>query len=194
MIVRNPTKERYTVISNQALEDPRLSLKAKGLLAYLLTKPDGWTVVVAHLVKQSNDGRHAVDQALKELERYGYIIRTKQGRGQGGKFDSVDTEVHERPIGGWPTGSLHPHAPLSEPSVSTSAAPPCAEISNGVDQEFPDSTVRDYPCTGNPSTENRELVSTDVSTTDVAITDFSFEEINDDGSRSSPGYSRSRMN
>ena len=38
VIVRNPTKERYKV--NQAREDPRLSLKAKGRLPYLLTKPD----------------------------------------------------------------------------------------------------------------------------------------------------------
>ena len=155
MIVRNPTKERYTVISNAALEDPRLSLKAKGLLAYLLTKPDGWKVVVSHLVKQSNDGRHAIESGLDELETFGYIRRSKQGHGTGGKFDSVDTEVHERPIGGWPTQSRTPHVPLSEPSSPPHPVEPFAETSNGSDQGLPDPTVSGYPSTVNPSTDNR---------------------------------------
>jgi hypothetical protein len=185
MIVRNPTKERYTVISNAALEDVRLSLKAKGLLAYLLTKPDGWKVIVIHLVKQSNDGRYAIEKALDELETFGYIVRTPQKRSDSGKFDGIDTEVHERPIGGWPTQSRAPHVPLSEeaslPDSPPDDVPPCAETGNGCDQDLPVSTVRGYPSTENPSTGNRELVSTDVAIPDEAITDFlSFLEINDD--------------
>ena len=190
MIVRNPTKERYTVISNAALEDPRLSLKAKGLLAYLLTKPDGWNVVVSHLVKQSNDGRYAIERGLDELETFGYIRRSKQGHSTGGKFDSVDTEVHERPIGGWPTQSRTPHVPLSEDASPPDDAEPCAKTSNGADQGLSQSHRSRLPVTENPSTDNRALVITDPAITEEAITDLlSSLEITDD--RSSIG-SRAR--
>jgi len=39
MIVRTPNRDRFTIIDKRALEDDRLSWRARGLLAYLLSKP-----------------------------------------------------------------------------------------------------------------------------------------------------------
>ena len=54
------------------LEDSRLSYKAKGILAYLLSKPDNWKVIVGNLVNYSADGKASVYAGLKELKECGY--------------------------------------------------------------------------------------------------------------------------
>jgi hypothetical protein len=96
VIIRTPNRERYVIISKVPLEDLRLSWKARGLLSYLLSKPDEWKVIITHLVEQAPDGEESVRAGLKELEGAGYIRRT-QSRGAGSKFDSVNTEVFEEP-------------------------------------------------------------------------------------------------
>ena len=77
MIVRSHRKTNFTIISNMGMDDTRLSLKAKGLLAYLLTKPDNWQVNDRHLSSIGPDGRSAIQAALKELEATRYLVREK---------------------------------------------------------------------------------------------------------------------
>ena len=86
------------MIANGALGDERLSWKARGLLAYLLSKPDNWRVIVAHLVTQGPDGKTSVMAGLEELETAGYIRRTKRPA-IGGRYDGYDTELYESPDG-----------------------------------------------------------------------------------------------
>lgn len=69
--------ENYTVISNHILEDENLTLKAKGLFAYMWAKSDDWNFYVTELVKHSKCGRDQVMSALDELERNGYLIRSR---------------------------------------------------------------------------------------------------------------------
>lgn len=78
MIIRAQRRTNFTMISNVGLEDPRMSFKAKGLLAYLLSKPDHWRISDRHLATASKDGRDAVQAGLKELERFGYLVRRKE--------------------------------------------------------------------------------------------------------------------
>lgn len=72
-IIKIKKKDRYTVVNNQSLTDARLSWKARGLWAYLMSLPPDWEVSVADLVKRSPDGRDLVYNILKELKQYGYI-------------------------------------------------------------------------------------------------------------------------
>ena len=76
MIIRNPDRDGFVIISKDAVEDERLSWGARGLHHYLLSKPDGWQVIVVHLVKQSPKGRTVVEGLLDELEKFGYIVRS----------------------------------------------------------------------------------------------------------------------
>ena len=72
-------REKYGVVINRyGLEDPRLSFKAKGILAYLMTKPDGWQVNSTHLSKVGKDGRDAILKALDQLGEAGYFTRKCQ--------------------------------------------------------------------------------------------------------------------
>ena len=77
MIIRNPERKSYTKICNDVLRNKSLSLKARGLLCYLLSLPDEWNVNLAHLETISDkDGRVAVISAMRELKQGGYLVRT----------------------------------------------------------------------------------------------------------------------
>ena len=43
-IVRVPKVNNYTIMSNHHLIDPELSFKAKGLMSYMLSRPDNWDI------------------------------------------------------------------------------------------------------------------------------------------------------
>lgn len=90
--------KNYTCISNGALQDDRLSLKARGLHHLLLSYPDDWAFSSDHLVSQSSkDGRTALSTALKELEQFGYVVRRKT-LGDGGRF-AWESVIYEIPPG-----------------------------------------------------------------------------------------------
>ena len=59
----------YTVMSNHHLKDPGLSLKAKGLLAIMLSLPDDWNYSTRGLAAICKEGVEAIGNTLKELER-----------------------------------------------------------------------------------------------------------------------------
>lgn len=105
MIRRAKRNVNYVILSKTGLEDVRLSWKAKGLLAYLLGKPDNWTVIAEFLVTQSTDGRTAVLSGLKELEEFGYLVRTKL-RNEDGTFQP-DSIVYDEPEAGFQTTDEH---------------------------------------------------------------------------------------
>lgn len=70
------------------LENPSLSWKAKGLLAWLLDKgdfPGGWETEVARIVSLGSDGKAAVRAMLAELELAGYLERLDEGKGGRGR-------------------------------------------------------------------------------------------------------------
>lgn len=76
MIIRVEKRENpYVVIEKTALEDPELSFKAKGLIAYLLSKPDNWRPMLTQLINASKDGEVSIRNALNELEEAGYLVR-----------------------------------------------------------------------------------------------------------------------
>lgn len=98
MIIRTDKRQtRYSIVDNTGFEDARLSLKAKGLLAYFLTKPDNWEVRIEDLVKRSPDGRDAIQSGLRELSKFGYAeLRTV--RGSSGRIGGKQWFIHEAPL------------------------------------------------------------------------------------------------
>lgn len=80
MILRGPRpSDDYTTIHTPALADGTLSFKARGVLAYLLSRPAGSEVSPNALAKSGTDGERAVTSGLKELTDAGYLIRTEAG-------------------------------------------------------------------------------------------------------------------
>jgi hypothetical protein len=70
-------------IRREALQDPRLSFKATGILSFLLSLPDNWRTDAARLSKAKNsrgkvkEGRESIQNGLQELEDTGYLVRRK---------------------------------------------------------------------------------------------------------------------
>ena len=78
-IIRQKREKNYSVVNNQILEDTRMSFKARGLLIYMLSKPDDWQVYSEELVQHSDkDGISAIKSALNELEACGYLKRVQK--------------------------------------------------------------------------------------------------------------------
>src|SRR5690606_18278894 len=69
---------------------------ARGLLAYLLSRPDDWHVRTEHLVDQAPCTDYRLRQALAELQRYGYA-GVQQRRRDDGKLDGSEWVIRERP-------------------------------------------------------------------------------------------------
>ncbi|WP_335934007.1 hypothetical protein [Streptomyces sp. PTD5-9] len=80
----------FTVLPNALLQDRRLSYTARGLLADLLSRPDGWSEDGRRMADTSPQGRIAVAKALRELTAFGYY-RVHKVRRPDGTFVS---EVH----------------------------------------------------------------------------------------------------
>lgn len=86
----------FTVISNQIIRNKNISLKAKGLYAFMWSLPSEWDYSVAGLVTCCKEGKDAINEALRELENAGYLKRT-QSR-EGGKFADIDYTLYETPF------------------------------------------------------------------------------------------------
>ncbi len=93
-IIRAARRHRYAQIEMNAIEDTRLSWAARGLLIYVLSRPDDWRVITKHLVKQGNLRRDGINSLLRELRKCGYVHR-KTIRNKTGSFSGVDYYVHE---------------------------------------------------------------------------------------------------
>jgi hypothetical protein len=72
----------YTQVANSLLCDPALSLKAKGLFAYLYSKPDDWDFSAHRIAYETRDERKAILGAMRELMEAGYVTRRKLGNGR----------------------------------------------------------------------------------------------------------------
>ncbi|WP_374936787.1 hypothetical protein [Streptomyces sp. Ru71] len=70
--------DQFTQIANGLFRDPRLPFKAKGIFGYVSTHREGWQVTVADLVRRGREGVDAVTTGLKQLERYGFLCRTRE--------------------------------------------------------------------------------------------------------------------
>ena len=96
-IVRVPKVNNYTIMSNHHLIDPELSFKAKGLMSYMLSRPDNWDFTIEGLAHQNKEGADAIARIIRELEEQGYIIRCWV-RNQAGKFTDMEYKILECPL------------------------------------------------------------------------------------------------
>ena len=94
-VIRVNKTQDYTVMSNYHLRDENLSLKAVGLMSWMLSLPDNWNFTTEGIVKCRKEGRDAIRGALKELEDAGYLV-IEHGKDKGGKFTTSYT-LYEQP-------------------------------------------------------------------------------------------------
>lgn len=137
---KRESEKPFVMIERSIFEATELSWRAKGLLGYLLSRPDDWSVCVADLINRSTDGRDSCYAALKELGDAGYIAKSARPK-QAGRFGGFEYVVFEKPVSVpqdvSPVGKTAYGLPVSGETVSGKT----------------DTTYKDY--TNNESTNNK---------------------------------------
>jgi hypothetical protein len=87
-------QNNFVFLDKGFLQDTSLSLKAKGLLAYLLSLPDPWKIYLKELQAHHTDGRESIQSGIKELIKHRYVVRDTL-RVQGGQFGGNNYLVYE---------------------------------------------------------------------------------------------------
>lgn len=95
-VMRVHKDANFTVMSNYHFREKEMSLKAKGLLSLMLSLPNDWDYSIAGLTTLSKDGKDSVMSALKELEMFGYLTRTRL-TDERGRFAGYDYDIYEQP-------------------------------------------------------------------------------------------------
>lgn len=121
----------FLIITKDCINNKELSFGARGLHAYLMSKPDNWTIMTTELIKASPSGKCVVYSLLNELINAGYV-RREQAKGENGRFKQINYIVFE-------TAQL----PFSE------------------NQEAVDEPLSGFPHTEKPLTVNQPLLNID---------------------------------
>lgn len=93
---KNSRRDNFTLIDNNCLQSPNLSLAAIGLLAYLISLPLDWIVYTTQLSARFNLGRDSVRKIIRELIKNGYM-RRYQERSENGRLGRWVTEFSDTP-------------------------------------------------------------------------------------------------
>jgi len=143
--VKHDPDNPYVVINMNPVLNTKLSWKAKGILVYLLSRPDGWEVNLVDLTNRSADGLSAVKSGCKELKEAGHLKHAGIRR-ESGQFETVVWEVYEAP--------QVDNQLADEPQVGVSP-----------EVDFPSPEV-DYPHVDKPHADNRTQVLKNLSSKD----------------------------
>jgi len=93
--------KNYTTINNTGLRDERLTWKAKGILAYILSLPDDWVFYMEEVATHSKDKLDSLKSGIKELKEHGYVKRypVKNEKGKIARWEMI---IYEVPQGEYP--------------------------------------------------------------------------------------------
>jgi hypothetical protein len=161
-MIRRTTRptSNYYILNNVTVADKELSWAARGLLVFLLTKPDNWRVSPAHLVAETKSaigkqsGRDHVYALLNELIAAGYIAR-EQIRDESGKIDDTDYIVNEAKIKDGVPVAAQASAPTKTKPLKA------AKVTKNQETESVE-PLTDSPDTAKPDTANTTLTSNEI--------------------------------
>ena len=142
----------YTIMSNHHLRNKDLTLKAKGLLSQMLSLPEDWDFTLAGLSYINREKIDAIREAIRELEKAGYIVRSRE-RDEKGRLRGADYVIYEQPQ--QPTSDL---PTLENPTL---------------DNPTLEKPTLEKPTLENPTQINKDILNTNLPKKDKSITDLS---------------------
>ena len=141
----------YTVMSNHHLRNKELSLKAKGLLSQMLSLPEDWDYTLAGLSHINREKIDAIREAVKELEKAGYIVRSRE-RDEKGRLRGADYVIYEQP---------QPR----EPEAATSGGQPPILDLPALENPTLENPTQEKPTLEKPTLENPTQLNKDIQRT-----------------------------
>ena len=150
-VFRVEKNKGYTVMSNHHLRNHALSLKVKGLLSQMLSLPEDWDYTLQGLAQINKESIDAIREAVRELERAGYIKRSRERDERGCLRGTVYT-IYEQP-------QTQPN-----PEEPAQALPT-------LDNPTLEKPMLDFPTLENPTQLNTERKNKEKQNIDRSITD-----------------------
>ncbi len=141
-VFRVEKNKGYTVMSNHHLRNIELTLKAKGLLSQMLSLPETWDYTLAGLSRINREQIDAIREAVRELERAGYIVRSRERDGKG-RLRGADYIIYEQP-----------------------QTPPASDLPT-LENPTLDNPTQENPALENPTQENPTQLSKEGGNTDL---------------------------
>ena len=152
-VFRVERNKGYTVMSNHHLRNKELSLKAKGLLSQMLSLPEDWDYTLKGLSLINREKIDAIREAIKELERAGYIVRSRE-RDEKGRLRGTDYVIFEQPQ----TPPVSDLPTLENPTL---------------DNPTLEKPTQEKPTLENPTQLNKDIQKTDLPKKEKSNTDLS---------------------
>lgn len=149
-VFRVERNKGYTVMSNHHLRNKELSLKAKGLLSQMLSLPEDWDYTLKGLSLINREKIDAIREAIRELERAGYIVRSRE-RDERGRLRGADYVIFEQPQPPTPDLPTLENPTLDNPTL--------------------EKPTQEKPTLENPTQLNKDILSKEQSITDLSSTD-----------------------
>ena len=143
----------YTVMSNHHLRNKELTLQAKGVLSQMLSLPEDWDYTLAGLSHINREKIDAIREAVKELEKAGYIVRSRE-RDEKGRLRGADYVIYEQP---------QPR----EPEAATSGEQPPILDYPTLENPTLDNPTQGKPTLEKPTLENPTQLNKDIQRTDL---------------------------
>ena len=146
----------YTVMSNHHLRNKELTLKAKGLLSQMLSLPEDWDYTLSGLAHINCEKIDAICEAVRELEKAGYIKRSRE-RDSKGRLRGAEYVIYEQPQ-------------PAEEEASPDTPPPILDLPT-LENPTLDNPTLEKPMLENPTQLNKDRLKKEKINTDVSNTD-----------------------
>ena len=149
----------YTVMSNHHLRNHTLSLKAKGLLSQMLSLPEDWDYTLQGLAQINKESIDAIREAVRELERAGYIERSRERDERGclrGTVYTIYEQPHTEPTSEEPAQALPTldNPTLEKPTLNFPTLEKPTQFNTHRENTHPEKTYPFIPNGGNPYPSN----------------------------------------
>jgi len=174
--VRTVKRENpFVQMDKYFLEDDNLQWESKGLLGYILSRPDNWKINQTDLVKRSAGGKGKVESALLDLMANGYV-HWYAVRNDKGQIEEWVYDVYERP-------EFNPNK--DECIAEGKRRIEEKKSRNKRKNEKNKSPEPDKPKVGNPETDNPEVGNPEVDNPHYNNNDFNNIDLTNNKSSSS---------
>jgi len=96
-VIKRKVTRNFTVIANDCFNDQRLSGEELGALAYLLSRPNNWSVRLPAFKKRMKCGRDKSYGVLNSISEKGYVHRHQERDAKTGSYRTVEYIVYDLP-------------------------------------------------------------------------------------------------
>lgn len=158
-IVRRRRTRDFAIVPNEVMQDRRMTLEARGALAWLLSRPDDWQVIPAALrdawAKENERlSRDRVYRLLDEMIASRYVDRNRLHSEETGKFMGYEYVAFDEPIGRGADSSVTREAidATDDAEASPGSAGARGPFVTGMQDGTPNGRHKDEPCPGLPET------------------------------------------